>query len=459
MLLLQVVVVVAGLCLLAAAQDWEEENFGLRVGRAGRGDLLESVTLDQAAPRLPARPARRPRHQQQPRNNRLRIRGRQQGKEEVGLAKVELANQNPRRKVVKQVETNLSRRREVKMGELSRQEDSKSLKVTMEEVKRTAAMKKEGSRASTRRRENIKLMVNIQSQERKMRERERPEKKRKEVNERKAGEKESRTRSASERRRLRVRLGAKPVLLVPPLDSALLVKPHFADFKDSFVENLNQTDPNVLTSIRKPPPLSSRSNNTPVFSSPAAVPGSPRLLRLRPGAGGRPAAGPGRARVRRPPGASKQFRPTASTPVRPSIKRMRIRARPRQGEAAEWDVVPGRQQQTARQPAQQTARQPASRGNAEQIVEPTLQKGRLLADNLARQEEEQEVITVSPVAHVIRYTLDQHEVTSAAPVLPAGLPLPADMFSQATHALLRGGVAPVPRPPAGRFKLVATAHG
>jgi len=98
-------------------------------------------------------------------------------------------------------------------------------------------------------------------------------------------------------------------------------------------------------------------------------------------------------------------------------------------------------------------------------------------------------ITVSPAAHIIRYTLDSSEVTSElstkaeteqtenltprAEKLVASMAIPSDIFSLATHTLMKHTSAEVTDPPSevflptfrpkkkkrGRFILAATSHG
>merc|ERR1712110_1256918 len=85
-----------------------------------------------------------------------------------------------------------------------------------------------------------------------------------------------------------------------------------------------------------------------------------------------------------------------------------------------------------------------------------------------------EIITISPDAHKIRFTLDSNEVTSELPVLTQGpsasklvstFLVPDDVFSQATHTLMKDlhkNFLPTQKPKKrqrGRFILAATSNG
>merc|ERR1719278_1003059 len=91
-----------------------------------------------------------------------------------------------------------------------------------------------------------------------------------------------------------------------------------------------------------------------------------------------------------------------------SIKRMRIRARERERTTSSSSTSVG-------------ARTPSTVGTTE-------------------------IITISPDAHKIRFTLDSNEVTSELPILSRGpsasklvsrFLVPDDVFSQATHTLMK----------------------
>ena len=90
----------------------------------------------------------------------------------------------------------------------------------------------------------------------------------------------------------------------------------------------------------------------------------------------------GRHRMRRPPSIRSQQRPQRPSPVMKSIKRMRIRARERERS----------QERTTPTSSSSTARTPSTVGTTE-------------------------IITISPDAHKIRFTLDSNEVTSELPIL------------------------------------------
>ena len=89
----------------------------------------------------------------------------------------------------------------------------------------------------------------------------------------------------------------------------------------------------------------------------------------------------GRHRMRRPPSIRSQQRPQRPSPVMKSIKRMRIRARERE-----------RTTPTSSSSTSVGARTPSTVGTTE-------------------------IITISPDAHKIRFTLDSNEVTSELPIL------------------------------------------
>jgi len=198
------------------------------------------------------------------------------------------------------------------------------------------------------------------------------------------------------------------------------------------------------------------------------------------------------------------------SPVIKSIKKMRIRGRSRGDEDSSEiteAVTTLRPRLSSRRKASLTSQSLAA------LRRPEVTTGRL-ASSTRRQSSEvsststvtpvsteppsspgssKEAITVSPAAHIIRYTLDSSEVTSElstkadtesqtenltprAEKLVASMAIPSDIFSLATHTLMKhtsGEVTDSPSPPfseaflptfrpkkkRGRFILAATSHG
>ena len=137
-----------------------------------------------------------------------------------------------------------------------------------------------------------------------------------------------------------------------------------------------------------------------------------------------------RPRMRRPPSVRSSQERFPSPPVMKSIKRMRVRAR----------ATPSSTALTQRPQSQSSSRRTSplvQRTTLHKTPETSTSSSSSYVPSITT-----EVITISPDAHKIRFTLDRNEVTSELPILRDGpnaerlvsnILIPDDVFRQETY--------------------------